>query len=735
MSVIVNPKSGESSCALYEIKVNEIKAEPEDARVSSVAFNRRWPGHQRGIEQTEIAWFLEISTDEPIRFEIRPKEPFESVVIRPRSLGIVPEIQNGVIRFTLERPAYFTLEPYGRHRALHLFVDPPARYNICLEDPNFLFFGPGDHEVGELRLLSGQTLYIAEGAVVYGKIIVSDANNVRILGRGILDNSRERERILYPYNAEENEVAVNNAVRGHTIRVEYCENIEIDGITIRDSLCYTIRPLCCRNVRISHVKVIGNWRYNSDGFDMHNCEDIQIENCFLRTYDDSICVKGIDFYTEPGVDVEQFAWEQMHRNGEVYDCFRNVCVRGCTIWNDWGKALEIGAETRAEEICDVIFEDCEIIHVTGPVLDCCNVDYADIHDIIYRNINVEYDDQIPEMQIQKRDSESYFQVHPDYTPPLCCVNTMYHPEYSAGGKRRGQCRNIIFQNIYLWGRQPPILQFDGYNDTYQTRDITVQSIWWNGKLLNDFPPEYLHCNEYTTNIRYMPKVDPNTGVRKYSVVTTGQIKESDVVRFWNPKGVGKRVLFLGNSITLHGRKPEIGWLGEWGMAASSPEHDYVHLLMKRIRVRDPDAAFCICQAANWERSYKNGVETYESYEQARNFRADLIVIRLVENCPQEGFEPKSFCKELKAFVSYLDKEGTAKVLVTTGFWRHPADEALLAYARANNYPCVELGDLGEQDEMKAIGLFEHTDVANHPGDLGMQKIAERIIETLQQMEF
>ena len=192
-------------------------------------------------------------------------------------------------------------------------------------------------------------------------------------------------------------------------------------------------------------------------------------------------------------------------------------------------------------------------------------------------------------------------------------------------------------------------------------------------------------------------------------------------------------MFAGNSITLHGVKEDIGWTGEWGMAASSRENDYVHRLVSYVNEIADDAVFCICQVASWETNYKNGTEVHDMFEEARKFCADIIVMRFVENCKAHEFDKDIYKTELDKLLKYLDGKGSADIIMTTGFWKHPGDVTTTEYANENGYPLVYLGDLGEKSEMKAIGLFEHLGVANHPGDLGMKNIADRIFSELKRI--
>ena len=221
-------------------------------------------------------------------------------------------------------------------------------------------------------------------------------------------------------------------------------------------------------------------------------------------------------------------------------------------------------------------------------------------------------------------------------------------------------------------------------------------------------------------------------IEKNTVKAENQLKPNEYVSFEGENNKGIRIMFLGNSITLHGIKHDIGWHNRWGMAASAKEKDYVHIIENEILKENPDAAFCICQAAAWEMKFKNGKELHSLFEPARDFRADIIVARLIENCPFDNFDKETFKNEYFGLIRYLSGENT-RVILTTGFWKHIGDKAIEEMAREENIPLVKLGDLGEDDSMKAIGLFEHSGVANHPGDKGMQAISDRILAVLKTM--
>lgn len=216
-------------------------------------------------------------------------------------------------------------------------------------------------------------------------------------------------------------------------------------------------------------------------------------------------------------------------------------------------------------------------------------------------------------------------------------------------------------------------------------------------------------------------------IEKNTVSAKKQLEEKKYIKFINPEGKGKRIIFAGNSITLHGIKPEIGWHWEWGMAASCAENDYVHQVMKVANEKYPDAAFCIAQVSRWETNYASDYnKALEFYSEAREFDADIIIIRAVENCPWDVYDEELFMKSYKAMIDYLNK-GNAKIILTTSFWISKADNAIKKVGDENGYPVIYLGDLGEKNDMMAIGQFEHKGVSIHPNDNGMKEIANRIL--------
>ena len=98
-------------------------------------------------------------------------------------------------------------------------------------------------------------------------------------------------------------------------------------------------------------------------------------------------------------------------------------------------------------------------------------------------------------------------------------------------------------------------------------------------------------------------------IEKNNVSALRQIQNKNRVEIVDNAGK-TRVLFVGNSITRHEPKPEIGWINDWGMAASKWENDYVHVVLKFLSNRFGKIDYCVVNCGEWETVYYNDALLY-----------------------------------------------------------------------------------------------------------------------------
>ncbi|GAB2764233.1 hypothetical protein GCM10027275_01640 [Rhabdobacter roseus] len=190
----------------------------------------------------------------------------------------------------------------------------------------------------------------------------------------------------------------------------------------------------------------------------------------------------------------------------------------------------------------------------------------------------------------------------------------------------------------------------------------------------------------------------------------------------------QRVLIVGNSIMSHGPYPQIGWKGDWGMAASRPDSDFVHLLTRKLQQANPTIQIKLFNGVSFEKNYK----TYDftQADEYVDFMPDLIIMRIAENA--EAAIESEFQEKYSALIKRLLSKSKATVLCTTSFWpgRDQANQAIKNVAAKNNYRLVDISQYFEDKSYTAKGLFEDQGVAAHPGDKGMRAIYESIAKQI-----
>ena len=170
--------------------------------------------------------------------------------------------------------------------------------------------------------------------------------------KGDPDQSKARA-LLYDYVAKGAPVSERVFGDGSYLRPQFiqpyrCQNVLIEGVTLRHSPMWQIHPVLCTNVTVRGVNIereanaTDQTGPNTDGCDPESCRDVLIENCVFATGDDCIAIKA-------------------GRNNDgrrVAVSSENIIIRGCRMKDGHG-GITVGSEISGG-VRNVFAENCRL---------------------------------------------------------------------------------------------------------------------------------------------------------------------------------------------------------------------------------------------------------------------------------------------------------------------------------------------------------------------------------------
>lgn len=392
--------------------------------------------------QVEQASMTQFSFGGEIRIRLEyTREKIDSVRIRPSSLGIKPEVKGQNIEFTLAHPTQLSVEVNGDiYHNLHLFANPLEKMDRQINKmarsfkPKFqsyatgkglIYFPAGIHDLSKnkapLRIPSNTTVYIAGGAWIKGQLSIDSVENVRVVGRGIIDCNQRAG--LY---------------------ISHSRNISVEGIIL--SQCPVGNS---SKVNIENVKVISAFGWG-DGFNVFAADSVSYNHCFARTSDDCTTV----YATRKG-----FVGGASH-----------IHMQNSTLWADVAHPIFIGLHgnvERPDTIENLLYENIDILGQREFQTDyqgCLAIGAGDLNvvrNVTFRNIRVE---NIEEGQ-------------------LINIRTTFNQKYcKAPGQL---VENITFENISYQGSRPNLSIMAAFDESHPIRNICFRNLNINGKHIYD----------------------------------------------------------------------------------------------------------------------------------------------------------------------------------------------------------------------------------------------------------
>ena len=484
---ILYPLSGQ-----YSLKVNGIDIPVRAEKVSNSTLN--------------IAMFSAVGNME---IEIDVKGVLGEFKLAPSAYGIVPNISGNTLKFTLDKPKYLTLEMKDKN-PLILLITPPETEIPDKNDENVLYFEKGIHEPGVINLKSNQTLYIESGAVVIGRIQGVGVENVKVLGRGILES---KKYTTTPYEGSEDATLLAGVMskmnRTKAVFFQSSTNCKVDGIGVRNCREWQTLYLNDKNFEISNMNIMGT-NVNNDGIDIDTVEDFKVHDNFIMAGDDG------------------FGWHTMRANDTKEAPTRNIYAENNTIYNvTAGNGIRFGSSMETNLWENVTIKDTYILKSRGNAVMLDIQDWATVKNINIENVYVEDapGEGVICVQIVKGKYSNDVEK-----------NSVYQKD-----DYRGRIDGLTIKNLKAESGAGII--FKGYDETHAVENVTLENITISGEAITDISQVVM--NKYVKNLKISGGINQNIN----------DTFDSAMSRYWN--------IYRGNWYVQN------GVLNQWGKGGAS----------------------------------------------------------------------------------------------------------------------------------------------------------------------
>jgi len=260
--------------------------------------------------------------DEEVTVEVTGAVSMRCTRILPLRRGITPEVNgDNVTIFRAKPPFTVAIEPSGRHKALVIAANVPEKNAPRPDDPNVVYFAPGRHRRDKpIALGSGQTLYLAPGAYVEGRV-AGKGDNMTICGRGILSG--------LPWQWRKGPPGWMCGLQG--------KHLVVRDVTLMSSWTWMLVFDEAEDVLVDNIKLLNGRTLNDDGIDICRSRRVTIRNSFVRSQDDCIAPK--------------------------YSC-EDLMVENCTLWTDVANIIRVGYESLGREhpFRNHVYRHIDVLH-------------------------------------------------------------------------------------------------------------------------------------------------------------------------------------------------------------------------------------------------------------------------------------------------------------------------------------------------------------------------------------